>query len=177
MTQLELQKALDFLDRQNVWAFSINMIELLFPNEAKHTIAISLSRHSKSGLVTNVCRGVYANPRASCVPQFTAEALSSIIRTGEQSYLSLETVLSESGYLSQMPNRLTFMSTGRSQTFVTPYGIIEFVHSKSDKKNFLNDCRYDESRGVWIASTKKASMDIKKTRRSLDLIDWEELAA
>lgn len=177
MTQLELQRALDYIDQQNVWAFSINLIELLFPNEVKHTIAISLSRHSKSGIITNVCRGVYANPRATCVPPFAAETLSSIIRPGDQSYLSLETVLSESGYLSQMPNRLTFMTTGRSQTFVTPYGIIEYVHSKTDRRNFLNDCEYNEARGIWVASVKKAAADVKKTHRSIDLVDWDDLAA
>lgn len=175
MTRLQLQEALDRLDKQNVWAFSINMIGLLFPDEPSHTIAISLSRHAKTGIITQVCRGVYANPRSSCSPDFQAEHLVQIIRPGDQSYLSLESVLSEAGYLSQMPNRLTFITTGRSQTFDTPYGIIEFVHSRTDRKTFLDDCEYDDARGVWIASIQKAAADAKKTRRSLDLIDWPEL--
>jgi predicted transcriptional regulator of viral defense system len=177
MTRLELQNALDKIDKQNVWAFSLNLIQMLFPLESVHTIAISLSRHVKSGIITQACRGVYTNPRSSSVPSYSAEALAYIIRPGEQFYLSLETALSEAGYLSQMPNRLTFMTTGRSQTFNTPYGIIEFVHSGASRLTFLHDCEYDDRRGIWIATTRKAANDAKKTRRSLDLIDWDELAA
>lgn len=177
MTRLQLQAILDQLESQEVWAFSLNMVKFFCQNESEHTIAVSLSRHVKSGIIKQVCRGVYANPRSGCIPDYSTEALAWIIRSGEQFYLSLETVLSESGYLSQMPNRLTFMTTGRSQIFNTPFGILEFIHSKADRKSFLKGCEYDEKRGIWVASVAKAAVDAKKTKRSIDLIDWEDLAA
>ncbi len=52
--------------------------------------------------------------------------IAPIIRPAERFYLSLETLLFEVCYISQMPNRLTFMTTGRSQIFNTPYGILKF---------------------------------------------------
>ncbi len=33
------------------------------------------------------------------------------------------------GRISQVPNRLTLMASGRSYTYTTPLGVIEFVHT------------------------------------------------
>ncbi|MDD3325438.1 MAG: hypothetical protein PHN38_10000 [Sulfurospirillaceae bacterium] len=176
MTQKVLLNALDKLDKQNIWAFNINMLRLYFYENSDQALAVALGRHTKSNLITRVCRGIYSNPRAKSTPKYPLEALACIIRSGEQFYLSLETLLSESGHISQMPNRLTFMTTGRTQTFQTPYGILEFVHSQRDPKDFLNGCSYNNERKIWIASAQKALRDAKRTGRSLDLINLEGIA-
>ena len=169
MNRLELQKALDKFDKKRIWAFSIHLLKLYFPHDK--TIAVSLNRHIEAKIIDKATRGIYINPRATSRPKYPLEALASIIRPAEQFYLSLETLLSEVGYISQMPNRLTFMTTGRSQTFNTPYGILELVHSSRSQKDFLKDCTFNEDRNIWIASSQKALRDSNRTRRSIDLID------
>ena len=53
------------------------------------------------------------------------------MRRGEYSYISLETMLSEYGAISQVPiDRLTVMTTGRKGEYETPFGVIEFTHTK-----------------------------------------------
>jgi hypothetical protein len=54
-------------------------------------------------------------------------------------YLSLETVLSEEGVISQIPNRLTFISQSKSAVFHTPLGIIEFTKGNVDNILFRKD--------------------------------------
>lgn len=169
MTQSELLHALDELDKQGIWAFRINILKLYFPKDK--SLSVLLGRHVKANIIKKVSRGIYANPRAKSTPNFPLEALVSILKPGEQHYLSLESMLSEAGYISQMPNRLTFMTTGRSQTFKTSYGILEFIHSERDPKKFLEQCYYDNEKKIWIASSQKALRDLNRTNRSKDLVN------
>lgn len=53
------------------------------------------------------------------------------MRFGEHNYVSLESALSEYGLIAQIPiDRLTIMTTGRSSTYKTSFGIIEYTHTK-----------------------------------------------
>ena len=169
MTQKQLLKMLDDFDKNKIWAFRLNAIRMYFSNEDEKSIQVALNRHTKNGFITQCARGVYANPRGK-KPLFATEYLVCIIRDKFTFYLSLESVLSEEGLISQIPNRLVFVSKDKSRVFNTPYGILEFVHSKK-KDDFLQNCHYDEKRGIWVASVEQAVKDLYQHRRSVDLYE------
>jgi predicted transcriptional regulator of viral defense system len=89
-----------------------------------------LSRATKTGLLERVCRGIYRYP----VPDYPASHLlfhtAARLRAGEFNSISLETVLSDAGVISQVPmNWITMMTSGRSHVVgCGDYGHIEFVH-------------------------------------------------
>jgi predicted transcriptional regulator of viral defense system len=174
MTRNELIKMLDFLDEKGVWCFGIHIFNLFFPNEAKNIRNVSLKRHADNETIIKVCRGFYANPRARSRPSFALPQLAYIIRSREVFYLSYETALSDYGIISQMPNRLTFATTGRSQTYDTPYGILEFTHSNRNPATFLEDCTFYNNYGLYYANPKKAVRDALRANRNVGLIDFEE---
>lgn len=174
MTQRELLKMLDDFNKMEVWVFKLQEIKMYFFKENEKSIQVALNRHTKNGIITQCSRGIYVNPRGK-KPLFYLEALAGMIRDNATFYLSLETLLSELGFISQMPNRMTFISTGRSQTFFTPYGVIEFIHSKRNAKDFLNNCFFDKDRNIYIANEQQAIDDIYRHNRSVDLYE-EQLA-
>ncbi|MDR2080676.1 MAG: hypothetical protein LBP54_02160 [Campylobacteraceae bacterium] len=175
MTRTELLKMLDYLDNKDVWCFDVNMFNLFFPDENKQVRNVSLKRHTKSGIIINVCRGFYANPRARSKPNFALPKLAHILRAREVFYLSYEAALSDYGIISQMPNRLTFATTGRSGEYDTPYGILEFTHSSRNPATFLENCIYDEDYGLYYANPRKAVRDALRANRNIGLIDFDEL--
>lgn len=171
MTKMELLDALDYIDKNfKRCVISLNHLKTFFPKEDRNSFKTSLSRHEKSGVIKRVSKGVYMTPRATSMPRYALESLVKYIRSRELNYLSLESKLSEEGLVSQIPNRLTFMSTGRTQTFKTPLGIIEFVHTKKDPSEILKDVEFDKERNIYVATQEKALKDLKRTRRSLDLV-------
>jgi hypothetical protein len=89
-------------------------------------------------------------------------------------YLSLETVLSDAGVISQIPmNRIMVMSSGRSSIFdCHQWGSIEFVHTQQKPSSLVEHLHYDTQNKMWRASVKQALRDMKATHRSTDLIDW-----
>lgn len=174
MTRKELFKVLDLTDKNGVWSFGIELLRMYFPHESNASLNVSLKRHVDSGLLVNICRNFYSNPRAKSMPAMPLYALPQLLRSSERFYLSLETALSDYGLISQMPNRLVFMTSGRSQEFKTPYGIIEFVHSNRKLSSFYDNCKYDQHYGFYVADPKKAVRDAMRTKRSIDLIDFEE---
>ncbi|RDU61493.1 type IV toxin-antitoxin system AbiEi family antitoxin [Helicobacter sp. MIT 14-3879] len=171
MTQLEMIKMLDFLESNSVWTFDISFVCAYFKTSHRQNIKIVLSRFVKNGLIERIARNLYANPRAKSRPYYILEHIASTLRHKTTTYLSLESVLSEEGLISQMPNRLIFISKNRSQIFRTPYGIIEFVYTKTKLEDLHKDCYYDKKRGIYIANTQKAISDIYRHNRSIDLYE------
>ncbi len=92
------------------------------------------------------------------------------LRPWDFSYLSLESALSEAGWISQIPSRLTLMTTGRSQIFNTPYGTIEFVHTMQAENKLRNEIRFDPQRELAVATPTRALRDLKRVGRNLDLV-------
>jgi hypothetical protein len=167
---------LDYLDKQDIWCFGIQTINMFFCDESKESIKKSLKRHTKNGLITHVCRGFYANPRARSMPAFPLFVLPYIIRSSERFYVSLEKALSDYGIISQIPFRLTLVTSGRTQTYKTPYGVIEFTHSNRAIDVFYSgDYIFYEGYGAHYASPKIAIRDALRMKRSVDLIDFDEV--
>lgn len=138
-------------------------------------VAVLLSRATKAGLLQRVCRGIYLYP----VRDYPAEHLlfhaAARLRAGEFNYLSLETVLSDAGVISQVPmNWVSVMTSGRSHVVdCGNYGHVEFVHTAQRPDAVSPELTYDPERHLWRASVRQALRDMKATRRSLELVNEE----
>src|SRR5579871_531397 len=147
----ELIAALDRWDKAGIWAFSLKTLQLLFPEDSRAMFK-ALARHQQADVIERVARGLYVNPRARCLPSDLLSALVPFLRPWDFNYLSLESALSEAGWTSQIPSRLTLMTTGRSQIFATPYGTIEFVHTMQAESKLRNELRYDPRRELAVVT-------------------------
>ena len=172
MTQMQLLRVLDEWDKKGKWVFIMRDLYLLFSKESPQIVKDSLVRHTKSGLIERICKGVYANPRALSKERVydILGYVSNFIREKAFSYLSLETVLSENNVISQIPFRYTFVSRLASAEFHTPYGTIEYTQTKRNPKGFFKNCYYDRQREIWVAKTKQAVADAYAFNRAVDLI-------
>lgn len=138
-------------------------------------LAVLLSRAVAAGLLRRICRGVYLY----AVPDYPAGNLlfhtAARLRAGDFNYISLETVLSDAGVISQMPmNWISLMTSGRSHIVdCGDYGNIEFVHTAQRPDDVAGELAYDSDRHLWRASVRQALRDMKATRRSRDLVDEE----
>jgi len=138
-------------------------------------LAVLLSRATKAGLLKRVCRGIYLYP----VPDYPAGSVlfhaAARLRAGEFNYMSLESVLSDAGVISQVPmNWISLMTSGRSHVVdCGDYGHIEFVHTAQGPDDVSRELSYDPERHLWRASVRQALRDMKATRRSMELVDEE----
>ena len=172
MKSSELLRVLDEMDRMGIWALDTRRLALLFPNEGAQ-LNISLSRHARTGLIKRLARGVYVNPRARSMPYEPLLAASSFLRPHDFAWLSLESVLSHGGWISQIPSRYTMMTTGRSGVLDTPYGVIEFTHSSCTKG--MGGIYFDSDRACYVASAERAYSDLCNVGRNLGLVEIPEM--
>ncbi|MDZ4406010.1 type IV toxin-antitoxin system AbiEi family antitoxin domain-containing protein [Prosthecobacter sp.] len=138
-------------------------------------LAVLLSRATAAGVLKRICRGVYLYP----VPDYPTGSLlfhaAARLRAGEFNYISLETVLSDAGVISQVPmNWISLMTSGRSHVVdCGDYGHIEFVHTAQRPEDLSGELTYDAERHLWRAAVRQALRDMKATRRSMELVDEE----
>ncbi len=134
-----------------------------------------LSRAVKGGLLERVCRGIYRSPATDSPAGYLLFSAAARLRAGEFSYISLETVLSDAGVISQVPmNWITIMTSGRSGVIdCGNHGHIEFVHTAQRPGDVSRELTYDPDRRLWRASVRQALRDMKATHRSLELVDEE----
>lgn len=140
-------------------------------------LAVLLSRAVKGGLLRRVCKGIYFYPVADYPAGNLLFHAAARLRADAFNYLSLETVLSEAGVISQVPmNWISLMSSGRSHVVdCGDYGHIEFVHTAQRPDEVAGELVYDPDRHLWRASVRQAMRDMKATRRSLELVNEEVL--
>jgi predicted transcriptional regulator of viral defense system len=169
MRARQLMDSLDRWDQAGIWIFSSNTLGLMFP-EGKATLRKALATHVRAGILEHVARGFYVNPRARSLPNDLLAALVPFFRPWDFNYLSLESALSEAGWISQIPSRLTLMTTGRSQTFETPYGTIEFVHTARNPEQLQADLVIDDRRALPVAKPTRALRDLKRVGRNVNLV-------
>jgi len=167
MTLKELIRFLDELDRQGIWLMRNRHFLLKFKEEKEATISRELSRFLKDGIIVHIAKDLYANPRARSMPEGDHRLISiaKMLRPYDQFYVSLDRRANELGLITQVPNRITFVTDGLSYTYHTPYGIIEFVHQNIKDLRRELDVEYDEVFGVYVANEKRVVDDAKKHRR------------
>jgi hypothetical protein len=165
------------LERQGVFVLTKKDIGKLFPLEDEKSMEKSLQRMVKDGLLIKAARGIYINALvASRHKSWMLENIAKALRPGKLSYVSLESMLSEHGVISQIPlNRLTVMTTGAGGIHDTPYGTIEFTHTKRSIPEILDRTIFIKDRPLRIAKKQAAVSDLLRVGRNTFMIDYEEL--
>ena len=171
----QLAQALRHLANREHCVFSASDLAAAVPDCGD--LAGLLSRAAKAGLLKRVCRGIYLYPVSEYPTGHLLFHAAARLRAGEFNYISLETVLSEAGVISQVPmNWISIMTSGRSHVVdCGGYGHIEFVHTAQRPDDVSRELTYDPERRLWRASPRQALRDMKATRRSLDLVTEDAL--
>ncbi|GAB6393667.1 MAG: type IV toxin-antitoxin system AbiEi family antitoxin domain-containing protein [Treponematales bacterium] len=147
----------------------------VFPDMGMSALGMLLSRAVKGGLLRRVCKGVYLYSKAGYSRGFELYHTAALLRADTFCYLSLESVLSETGVISQIPQAWITVITGGRRGVVDcgPWGHIEFVHATHFPAGFEQELCYDPRCRLWRASVFLALRDMRRMRRPLDLIDWD----
>lgn len=163
-------------DQRGRYVFTRQDLKKILPTNNPTTFTKRLNRLTETGTLKRVCRGVYLNPHATHLDSYTIERIAIALRRGHYNYVSLESMLSEYGVISQIPiDRLTVMTTGRKGVYTTPYGTIEFTHTKRNREDILNNTQLAEARPLRIATKETAWRDLKRVGRNTHLLNKEEL--
>jgi hypothetical protein len=149
------------------YLFSVNDFSALFPDKSPEALLVLLGRAVKSGFLEKVCRGYYIYHKTPYPKDLLLFHLASRLRSEHFSYLSLETVLSENGIISQIPlGCITLMTHGRSGIInCGRFGRIEFTHTKKSHASIGHLITYDFRYGLWRASSQLALQDLRATGR------------
>lgn len=147
----------------------------ILPDLNNSALNALLGRAHENGIIQRICRGLYLNPRTDYPAGLVLYHAAARLRANEFNYLSLESVLSDAGVISQIPmNWITLMSSGRNYIYDCGlFGHIEFIHTKKDMESIPSQLQYDPRTRLWRSSVKQAIKDMRLTRRSTDLVDWE----
>lgn len=153
--------------------YSLQDLRALLPNLSEAAFKTLLSRAENAGYLERVCRGIYLYRKSIPQDGMLLFHVATLLRSNQFNYISLETVLSDAGIISQIPiNRITIMSSGRSNIITcNKIGTIEFIHTKRTPIEIMRNLTYDKNAQMWRASVDLALRDMKITRRSLDLVN------
>jgi len=164
----------DFADAKNR-VFALSDLRALLPEHGEGAFKSVVTRLERRGDLTRVCRGIYILPDSTLRGSDLLGHTVASLRAGFFNYLSLETVLSETGVISQIPvNRLTLMSSGRSGVIdCGTFGSIEFVHTRRKAGELSSFLTYDQRVHLWRASVPLALRDMRVTRRDTGLVNQE----
>ena len=161
-------------DREH-YLFSLRDLNAAIPGQSQVSFRGLIRRMEINNLLKRVCRGIYIYTKTDYPAGFILYHAAARLRAHEFNYISLESVLSDAGIISQIPtNWITLMSSGRSHIIDCGiFGHIEFIHTKKAIKNVESRIIYDPRCRLWRASVELALREMKQSRRNLDLIDWE----
>lgn len=177
MKRMELMQQLATLDREGVCVFTKGDFEKMFPEEQEKAFEKSLQRMVADGILVRACKGIYVNPLARSKDGRVVEKIAQALRTGFFSYVSLESMLSEYGVISQVPiDRITIMTTGARGTYATPFGIIEFTHTKRRPAEIIKRTLIMPGRPLRVATKLAAAQDLARAGRNTNMMIAAELS-
>ena len=157
------------------YLFTLQDLRALFPDLSNTAFKTVLSRTVAAGYLARVCRSLYLYKKAMLPTGLLLFHAAAQLRADAFNYISLETVLSDAGIISQIPiNSISIMSSGRSNIISCgEFGTIEFIHTNRKPTDIMEQLSYDANCHLWRASVPLALKDMKTTHRNCDLIDWD----
>ncbi|NLQ18268.1 hypothetical protein HGG82_11630 [Marinomonas sp. M1K-6] len=148
--------------------------EIAFMLGEKHTPAFTkfLTDCVRQGVLRRVAAGIF---ESTITPPDGSTAIYKVVnklRGDVLNYISLESQLSYTGDISQIVmDRLTVMTKGRSGIFPTPYGVIEFTHTKKTIETIAPNIYFDSDIKMYRAKTTQALIDLKNCNRNLHMLE------
>ncbi|MDE8753689.1 hypothetical protein PZA22_23775 [Pectobacterium polaris] len=126
----------------------------------------------KRGLLRRVVKGFYESVITPPEPETAIYKIIKKLRSGVLNYISLESQLSHTGDISQVVmGRVTVVTKGRSGCFDTPYGVIEFTHTKKPVAQIAPNLYYDPDIKMYRAYKEQAIADLKHCQRNLHMLE------
>ncbi len=155
------------------YLFAPDDLRALVPDISNGAFKTLLSRAVQAGYLARVCRGLYLYVQVMPSSGLLLFHAAARLRADGFNYLSLETVLSDAGVISQVPvNWISVMSSGRSTALACGrWGTIEFVHTRQRPEELAPQLSYDSRCRLWRASVPQALRDMRATHRNLALVD------
>lgn len=135
--------------------------------------ARSLKAHVRSGLLTKITRGVWANVRHQ---NFSLYGLIPYILEKEQGYLSFLSALHRHGVISQIPQKIFIATTGHTRRLISP--LMEFNFIQMNPKYMCDGIEwFSAGTHYGFASVEKALLDCLyiSTRRGRRFSNFPEL--
>jgi predicted transcriptional regulator of viral defense system len=177
MNKIEAINKLATLDRVGAYVLTKGDLAKAFPDEKEKAFEKSLQRLVADGILQRVAKGIYVNAMARSKKGNVIEDIAAVLRRGHFSYVSRESMLSEYGVISQVPtSRITLMTTGANGLYETPYGTIEFTHTKRRPAELIQRTVTVQGRPLRIATKQAAVADLMRAGRNTNMIDMTELA-
>lgn len=131
-----------------------------------------LSDCARKGLVRRVAKGIFESTLTPPEPTTAIYKVVQKLRGSTLNYVSLESQLSHTGEISQViMGRLTVMTKGRSGEFATPYGVIEFTHTKKAVDQIMPNLYFDDEIGMFRATPSQALADLKACNRNIAMVE------
>ena len=177
MTNIRIiEQSLQSLSSEQTYLYSTADLRALMPNLSEEAFKSLIHRLCKVGPLRRLVKDIFLY---SPVPISHGDILfhvASKLRDYHFNYLSLETVLSRAGMISQVPVQwISLMSSGRSYTItVKGFGTIEFVHTKKRPSQVMKYLHYDHDLRLWVGDTDLAIQDMKHTHRNMGLVNKHE---
>jgi len=173
MKQLDAMRRFSEYDQKGRYVYALSDLRKIFHEDNETALRAGINRLIKDGILVRASNGVFVYALAQSKGSNTLEQIAQTIRRGEYNYVSLESALSEYGAISQiLIDRLTVITTGRSGEFKTPFGTIEFTHTKRSIIDILNNS-VEVGRPLRLATLNAALRDLKQVGRNLHLVDYE----
>ncbi len=171
-----LSDTLEKLADRDHYLFTLRDLHAILPDHSFAAFKTLISRAARTGPLKRLCRNLYIYEKTDFPRDKVLFHAAARLRAGCFNYLSLETVLSDSGHISQIPfSWITLMTSGRSGLVrCGGFGTIEFVHTAKTPARLATDLTWDRDCRLWRASVDLAIADMRATRRPMDLVDQGE---
>ncbi len=171
MNQTNAIQRLAAYDKKGRYIFTKKDLTKVFQEDSDRALQAGLKRLVQRGVLVRAAKGIYVYALSRNKGSDTLEQIAKTIRRGEYNYVSLESALSEYGAISQIPiDRLTVMTTGRKGQYKTPFGVIEFTHTKRAVPDIISNINA-VGRPLKVAGKFEAYRDLKRVGRNTHLVD------
>lgn len=159
------------------YLFTLRDMSAAMPECSNEVFKVMVSRATRNGSLRRLCRNLYLYEKVDYPRDLVLYHAAARLRAHCFTYLSLETVLSDAGVISQIPlNWITLMSSGREGLIeCTGFGTIEFIHTERKPSQAAPELSWDFRCRLWRATPRLALVDMRTTRRPLDLVDMDAL--
>lgn len=155
--------------------FTASDLAMMLNREDNKAFRTVLAKSVSNDTLKRVTKSIYANAHLSPNPKGAIYRIAKHLRWKYFNYVSLESQLSYLGVISQIPMAyLSVMTTGRSGTFVTDYGTIEFTHTNRAIKLLEDGVYFDDKIGMFRANKIRAVADLKRVGRNIDMLEDED---